>query len=412
MVGEKNEGTAHDFTRDPLRLLRDGDVLKADGTTLGADNGIGVAAALAALEDQSVAHGPLEVLLTVDEETGLTGANAVRSGWLRGSILLNLDSETENVLTIGCAGGIDTIAKRPLRRLATAADRRPYRIKVSGLRGGHSGVDINRGRGNAIQILARALLSAWLPADDPRSMDLLSFDGGGRRNAIPREAFALVVLGPEQEPALRTHLGRLRDELRAELGAGDPGVDIALELSLDPWSSESGPIHADDALVLLRLLAGMPNGVLELSPDVAGAVQTSSNLAIVQTSVDAATVILNQRSSIDSARLAAAARVSGLCALAGFRVEHDNAYPGWRPDPDSMLVRRMVEVARGLSGKEPVLEIIHAGLECGVIGSRYPGLQMVSFGPNMWAAHCPDESVNIPSVNAFWQLLVATLTAL
>lgn len=405
MVCEKNEGTVHDFNRDPLRLVFEGDVVKADGTTLGADNGIGVAAALAVLEEPSLPHGPLEVLLTIDEETGLTGANAVRPGWLRGTMLLNLDSETEDVLTVGCAGGIDTVGTRTVRRLAAPPAGRPHRVKVSGLRGGHSGVEINRGRGNAIQILARALLSAGADVVG----GILSIDGGGRRNAIPREAFARVLLPPGGCPAMRALLARLQDDLRTELDAGDPDVTLTLEPSAD---GESRPLHADDALLLLRLLAGVPHGVLEMSPGVPGAVQTSSSLAVVQTGADTVTLVLNQRSAVETARLHAAARVRGLLELAGFHVEHDNGYPGWRPDPSSVLIRRMVEVSRELSGKPPVLEVIHAGLECGVIGDRYPGMQMVSFGPTMWAAHSPDESVSISSVRSFWRLLTATLAGL
>jgi dipeptidase D len=403
MVCEQNEGTGHDFARDPIQVLRDGDVVKAAGTTLGADNGIGVCAALAVLADRTLQHGPLEVLVTVDEETGLTGAGNVRPGWLKAKYLLNLDSEEEGILTIGCAGGVDSLAAREIAQVEPMAGTRPYRLKVSGLKGGHSGVDINAGRGNAIRLLAQVL--AALAADFPFQVGAVK--GGNKRNAIPREASARLCFDPALEAGLKAAVARQEANWKAALG----GFDAHLALTLEP--GQPGPVLAEaDAEALVRLLLSLPHGVEAMSPDIAGLVQTSTNLGVVDTAPGEVTVNLLSRSSLDTSKLALADRIGAACAAAGFRHSLSGAYPGWKPVPDAPLVKLVDEAHQAEFGRPMTVVAIHAGLECGLIGEKYPGLEMVSFGPTMWDVHTPDERVSIPSVAKFRKLLATILERL
>jgi dipeptidase D len=401
MVCEQNEGTGHDFTRDPIQLVRDGDLLRAKGTTLGADNGIGVCAALAVLADQTIPHGPVEVLVTVDEETGLTGANNVRPGWLKAKYLLNLDSEEEGILTIGCAGGVDSVATRKLTMGAPKAGTLPYRLKVSGLKGGHSGIDINAGRGNAIRLLAQALAALGAP------FELAAVKGGNKRNAIPREASAQLYLDPALEPAAKAALAGIEAHWRAALGAFDPHLAMRLE------PGQPGPVMAGaDAQALIRLLLTAPHGVEAMSPAIPGLVQTSVNLGVVDTADFEATVNLLTRSSIDPSKAALTDRIGAACAASGFQHTLFGGYPGWKPEPEAGLVKLMGQVHQAAFGKPMEILAIHAGLECGLIGEGHPGMEMVSFGPSMWDVHTPDEHVSIASVGSFWKLLVAILAAI
>ncbi|MBL0211991.1 MAG: aminoacyl-histidine dipeptidase [Holophagaceae bacterium] len=400
MVCEKNENTSHDFTRDPIRLVRDGDLLRASGTTLGADNGIGVCAALAVLASRDIEHGPLEVIVTIDEETGLTGANGIQPGWLQAKYLLNLDSEEEGFLTIGCAGGEDTIATRRLSMEPPKSGTRPYRLKVSGLKGGHSGIDIHAGRGNAIRLLAQAL-RALKPGFE---FQLASIRGGNKRNAIPREAFAVLFLDPAQESAFQAELARHESHWKAAFGAFDPGLAFALE----PGQGDRAMSEPDAAAVLCLLLA-LPHGVEAMSPGIAGLVQTSTNLGVIETSEGSVEVNLLTRSSINASKVALGERIAAICALAGFESRRSGGYPGWKPEPDASLVKLVNDANQQVFGKALNIVAIHAGLECGLIGEKYPGMEMVSFGPNMWDVHTPDEHVSLPSVEAFWKLLVAVL---
>lgn len=400
MVCEKNEGTVHDFAKDPIQVWRDGDCLKAKGTTLGADNGIGVASALAVLAAQDLAHGPLEVLITIDEETGLTGAANLRPGWLRSKYLLNLDSEEEGYLTIGCAGGVDTVASRKLTLGAPSAGLQAYRLKIAGLRGGHSGIDIHAGRGNAIRLLAQVLhaLGSRFP------MELVSLTGGNKRNAIPREASAQVYLDPAQEGALREALTQQEAHWRAAFGVLEPGLAMGLETGVG-----GSVMSAADARALVGLLLTGPHGVEAMSPDIQGLVQTSTNLGVVQTKPGMVEVNFLSRSAIDASKYALAERIGAACALAGFEARHEGAYPGWKPEPKSSLVQRINEVNQEIYGKPMHILAIHAGLECGLIGEKYPEMEMASIGPDMWDVHTPDERVSIPSVASFWKLLRAVL---
>jgi dipeptidase D len=401
MVCEKNEGTAHNFDADPIRLVRDGDWLKADGTTLGADNGVGVAAALAMMESRDVAHGPLEFLFTIDEESGLTGASEFPAGALKSKYFLNLDGEEEGTLCIGCAGGLNTTARRTLE-MRPGGPGDGWRIKVSGLQGGHSGLDINKGRGNAIAILGRTLQGLALP------MGVAAIQGGSKRNAIPREAWATVLVESGREEDLRRMVAETQAETRAALGSFDPGVKITVESAGRP-----GQVFASaGASQVVGLLASLHHGVLEMSPDVPGLVQTSTNLAIVSAEDGLVEIETSQRSSIESSKQAAGRMVTTFLQFAGFEAHQAGGYPGWKPEPSSDIVRQAQKVHREILGTTPELVAMHAGLECGVIGEKHAGMQMISFGPHIVDVHSPSERLKISSVEPFWRFLKGLLESL
>lgn len=397
MVCEKNENTCHDFLKDPIKVYLEDDLIRAGGTTLGADNGIGVAAALALLESSEINHGPLEIFITVDEETGLTGANRFNGGILRGKYFLNLDSENEGVLTIGCAGGIDTSVTRTLDLMDPDPSKKAWRIKVQGLKGGHSGIDINRGRGNSIRLLARFLYSLM-----PRiNMDMAAIDGGNKRNAIPREAFAVVLVGPGLEEVLSAAVFDFQKVFRNELGALDP----ALSLSLEPSATPSKVFSSSDTMALLGFLLAAPHGVVAMSPDIEDLVQTSTNLGVVETVNGKVSVNLLSRSSIDSSKMAVAESIAALAELAGMECSHSGGYPGWKPEPGTSLVKKMTGIYQRMYSRPMAVKALHAGLECGIIGEKYPGMEMVSIGPDMWDVHTPEEKVSVSSVARFWDYL-------
>jgi dipeptidase D len=403
MVCEKNEGTAHNFDTDPIKLVRDGDWLKADGTTLGADNGIGVAAALAVMESDDIAHGPLEFVFTIDEETGLTGAAEFPGGMLKSKYFLNLDNEEENTICIGCSGGIKTTARRSVT-LQPAGQGTAYRIKVFGLKGGHSGVDIHQGRGNAIRILADLLQQAL----NKLGISIAEINGGTAQNAIPREASATVLVDPAREQELKALVKQAEEESRTDLGS----FDAELQISAEKTDRPAKVIADADARQVVDLLASMHHGVLAMSPDVPGLVQNSTNLAIVSTKGDTVEIVTSQRSAIESSKNAAARLVATVLRLAGFDVEHSGSYPGWKPEPNSDIVRKLQEVHKDVVGEQAKLIAMHAGLECGVIGEKYPGMQMASFGPTIVGPHSPNERVKISSVQSFWNYLKAVLERL
>jgi dipeptidase D len=400
MVCEKNEGTAHDFDRDPIKLKRDGDWLIADGTTLGADNGIGVAAALAVMESTDIAHGPLEFVFTIDEETGLTGAAEFPGGMLQSKYFLNLDNEEKGTICIGCSGGLKTIARRKVS-LKPATGDTAWRIKVSGLKGGHSGVDIHQGRGNAVRILGSVLQSllAGLP------VELADLTGGSAQNAIPREASAVVVLDAAREKDLRAQVAKSEAAYKSDLG----GFDSDLQITVDKVARPEKVLDAKDARATADLLASLHHGVLAMSPDVPGLVQNSTNLATVALKGDVVEVITSQRSAIETSKQAAAEMVATACRLAGFETEQSGSYPGWKPEPTSEVVQKLQSVHEQVFGEPAKLIAMHAGLECGVIGEKYPGMQMASFGPTIVGPHSPNERVEIPSVEGFWRYLTAVL---
>ncbi len=400
MVCEKNEGTAHNFDTDPIKVVRDGEWLKADGTTLGADNGVGVAASLAVMESTDIAHGPLEFAFTVDEETGLTGAAEFPGGVLKSKYFLNLDNEDLGTLCIGCSGGIKTMARRKVGlRPAHAASA--WRMKVSGLKGGHSGVDIHQGRGNALRILGGVLqvLLERLP------VEIADVNGGSAQNAIPREASATVLVDASCETELKSLVATAEAGYRSDLG----GFDSELQITVQKADRPANVLDATDAKQIAALLGSLHHGVLAMSPDVPGLVQTSTNLATVSNKGDVVEIVTSQRSAIESSMLSAARMVATVCRLAGFEVEHTGKYPGWKPEPNSEIVRKLQDVHKKLFGEPAKLIAMHAGLECGVIGEKYPGMEMISFGPTIVSPHSPNERVEISSVKSFWDYLKSVL---
>jgi len=403
MVQEKNSGTEFDFARDAIRPVREGDYLTADGTTLGSDNGIGVAAMLALLEADGIAHGPLEFLFTIDEETGLTGASGLADDMLAGRRLINLDSEEEGVLTIGCAGGADTYLELPLSRQPVAADV-ALAVRVHGLKGGHSGVDIHLQRANALKLLARAVGAATSAGE----VRIALFAGGNAHNAIPREAHALLVPGAGAVDAVAEALEAELAVAAAEVRAVDPGAAWSVERGeapADAWSQEDGERA-------LALLLALPHGVLRMSDDIEGLVESSTNLAVVGESEARLRVLMSSRSSVMSALAATRRRLRAFAALAGADALEKDGYPGWKPDVSSELLGVMRQVYEEVTGETPEVGAVHAGLECGIIGEKYPGMDMISFGPQIEFPHSPDERVRIPSVGPFWDVLVATLERL
>ncbi len=403
MVCEKNEGTAHNFDSDPIKIVRNGDWLKADGTTLGADNGVGVAAALAVMESDDISHGPLEFAFTIDEETGLTGASQFQPGLLRSKYFLNLDTEEEGHLCIGCAGGVNTILRRKLK-IAPPTGGSAFRVKVFGLHGGHSGVNIHEGRGNALRIMGGVLqdLLEKIP------MQLAEVKGGSAHNAIPRESIAVIVADASYESELKSIVSAAESAYKSEFGSFEPDLRITLGETDRP----AAVMSADDAKNIAAVLEVLPHGVLAMSPDVPGLVQTSTNLATITTTGDAVEIVTSQRSAIDVGKRSAARSVATIPRLAGFEVEHNGDYPGWKPEPNSELVRKLQEVHEKVFGRPATLFAMHAGLECGVIGEKYPDMQLISFGPTILNPHSPNERVQISSVAHFWTYLEQVLESL
>lgn len=401
MVCEKNNDTVHDFLTDPIKLIQDGDWLKADGTTLGADNGIGVCYALAVMEEQSIAHPPMEFLFTVDEETGLTGANGLKSDFVKGKILINLDSEEEGAFYIGCAGGQHTILRRKIDWQNVPSGFSSYKIKIGGLRGGHSGLNIHEGFGNSIKLLSRLLYNL----SQETNFHLASFSGGSKHNAIPREAEATVAIPTDAIDILKGSVNQFDSIFKNELQFSDKGVFVEV--------SESDPVEkvfpSDLQEGLIRLLYAIPHGVIEMSQVVSGLVDTSTNMAIVEIKNNTVELLTSQRSSVASAIMDIASKVRAVGELAGFEIEEGGGYPAWEPNPDSALLKFATAAYKDTTGDEAEVKAIHAGLECGIIGEKYEGMDMISFGPDIEGAHSPDERVHIQSVNNCWNFLVELL---
>ena len=403
MVCEKNSDKVHDFCKDPIQAEIKGEWVYAQGTTLGADNGIGLAAALAVMEDKSLVHGPLEFLFTVDEETGLTGANKIQKGFLAGKMLLNLDSEDEGIFTIGCAGGADATLVLPIAR-KKAASKNLYKLHVHGFRGGHSGLDINQGRGNAIKLLARMLGQAQAAA----KFELVSVEGGSKHNAIPREAVAVLACPPIQVRSMTTGLKKAFDKIKVEYKAVEPGATYTLEA----MEGKDVAMTQDCQRALIDFLLAIPHGVIAMHPEIPGLVETSTNLAIVKTGKSAFEVLCSTRSSVASALEATRDVLESVSALAGAKADLHDGYPGWMPNLDSPLLKKLKEIYLKGFGKEAEVVAIHAGLECGIIGEKFPGMDMISFGPTMKNPHSPEEHVHIGSVEKFWTFLTAAIDSL
>ncbi len=401
MVCEKNSDVTHDFGKDPIRTEVKGDWVHAVGTTLGADNGIGLAACLAVMEDTTLVHGPLEFLFTVDEETGLTGANKIQKGFLKGKKLLNLDSEDEGTFTIGCAGGADSEILFPLTRKKTGAKNLQL-LKISGLRGGHSGLDINQGRGNAIKLLTRMLLEAG----DGSRFDLVSIEGGNKRNAIPREAWAVLSCSPDQFKKLSRLFVKIFEKIRIEYKAVESDIRYSFGKAN---GSKSVPLTSDCQRKLLNTIAALPHGVVAMHPEMQKLVETSTNLAIIKTAPSRVQIICSTRSSVASSLEATRGVLRAVSELAGARIDLQNGYPGWMPNLQSPLLGSLRKVYKKSIGKEAEIVAVHAGLECGIIGEKFPGMDMISFGPTIRNPHSPEERVHAGSVETFWKFLTAAL---
>ncbi len=404
MVCEKNSDVEHDFTEDPIQTERKGDWISAKGTTLGSDNGIGVAAALALMEDKSLVHGPLEFLFTVDEETGLTGATKISPDFLKGKILINLDSEEEGTFTIGCAGGADSEITMPLKR-KEGTDLVPFRLKVFGLRGGHSGLDINQGRGNAIKLLSRML---W-KANNRASFELAGIEGGNKRNAIPREAWADLYVGPGETDKLQAVLKESFDDIYNEHKAVEEGAKFAFEKSTE---TVLPPLTEDSQKFMIDFVLTLPHGVISMHPEMEGLVETSTNFAIVHTHMEYAQVITSSRSSVASGLEATRDTIAALCEIAGADLIQPEGYPGWTPNLQSKILQICKDVYSKKFQKEAGVGAVHAGLECGIIGEKFPGMDMISFGPTIEHPHSPEERVHVGSVGTFWDFLSAVLAEL
>ena len=402
MVCEKNSDVVHNFETDPISTFVDGEWLKARGTTLGADNGIGVAAQLAVLAADNIEHGAIECLFTVDEETGLTGAFGLKPNFLKGNILLNLDSEDEGELYIGCAGGIDTTVMLPYDAVEASKDLFYFRIIIKGLSGGHSGDDINKGFANANQLLARFL---W-ECNRSFGITIAEINGGNLHNAIPREAYAVCGVPYAEKEHVRVALNIYLADLSEEFRYTEPKLDIHLE-------SETMPALVIDKVTSDKLIDALficPNGVIAMSSAMPGLVETSTNLASIKMMPDhKIKIVTSQRSSIESAKNDIAHRMESLFMLIGGTVTHGDGYPGWAPNPSSKILKVASDTHTQLFGYEPRIKAIHAGLECGLFLKKYPSLDMVSFGPTMRGVHSPDERLHIPSVDKFWLHLLAIL---
>jgi dipeptidase D len=405
MVCQKTRDSDHDFTKDPIQLAYDGEWLKAEKTSLGADNGIGLALSLALATDDHIEHPPLELLFTVDEETGLTGANLLEQGFIEGRILLNLDSESEGVFIVGCAGGRHTDIRLPLVFSPVPEICDAWKVAVQGMRGGHSGVDIHKFRANAIKVLARALDAAR----GKSGISIVSVKGGSAHNAIARDAEAVVICDPKRSSALQGAIKGFERAIQQEYAATEQS--ISARLSREDLDHRAVSLSREGTDTVINLMLALPHGVSEMSADLKEHVETSNNLAIVDTKGDALHILSSQRSSVMSRLSAITARIHAVAALAGARVETGGGYPAWQPNMDSSLLKRCRDVYRNLFGKEPMVEVIHAGLECGIISSKYAGMDAISMGPTIENAHSPDERLYIPSVTKVWDFLVELLSS-
>lgn len=402
MVCEKNSDVEHDFLKDPIQTYIDGEWLRAKGTTLGADNGIGVATELAILAADDIEHGPIECLFTIDEETGLTGAFALKEGFMNGDILLNLDSEDEGELFIGCAGGIDTVAEFEYKKVAAPQDYFFFRVDVKGLTGGHSGDDINKMRANANKVLVRYLTRISKKMD----MYLCEINGGNLRNAIPREAYAVCAVPMPEKENVRIELNIFAAEVEDEYAVTEPNMKLLLESE----TPRKEAIDRDTTTRLLKALTAVHHGIYAMSQDIEGLVETSSNLASIKmVKGNIIRIATSQRSSILSSRDDMANTVGAVFELAGATITVGEGYPGWKPNPSSAILKVAVEAYKRLFGVEPKVKAIHAGLECGLFLEKYPSLDMVSFGPTLRGVHSPDERMLIPTVDKFWRHLLEVL---
>ncbi|EKO3479148.1 aminoacyl-histidine dipeptidase [Vibrio fluvialis] len=401
MVPQKNEDTDHDFAKDPIQPYIDGEWVTAKGTTLGADNGIGMATCLAVLASTEIKHGPLEVLLTIDEEAGMTGAFGLEAGWLEGEILLNTDSEQEGEVYMGCAGGVDGALTFDIQREALPAGYVTRQLTLKGLKGGHSGCDIHTGRGNANKLIARFLAGHAQELD----LRLIEFRGGSLRNAIPREAFVTVAIPADNQTKLDELFTTYTELLKAELGR----VETNLVTFNEAKEAALGVFALADQQRVIAALNACPNGVIRMSDDIEGVVETSLNVGVITTDEQQIKVLCLIRSLIDSGRSQVESMLTSVAELAGADIAFSGAYPGWKPDADSEIMHIFRDMYEGIYGHKPNIMVIHAGLECGLFKKPYPEMDMVSFGPTIKFPHSPDEKVKIDTVGLFWEQMIALL---
>ncbi len=405
MVCEKNADTEHNFDTDPIQTYIDGDWVKAKGTTLGGDDGIGIAAALAVLASDNIKHPPLEALFTADEETGMIGAFGLKEGFMKGEILINLDSEDEGELFIGCAGGTDTVAEFKYKKKQVPGNSLAYKISVTGLNGGHSGDEIDKGLGNSNKILNRIILNA----DKKFGVRLAEFTGGNLRNAIPREAFGIITINEKHKDKFENLVNDLAGKIKNEFSATEKNMEIAFEQCELPEFVISRKVQKK----LMHSIYACWHGVYAMSKDMPGLVETSTNLASVKfIEGNKIKIETSQRSSVESAKYDMAQTVASVFKLAGAKVEHGDGYPGWKPNTNSEIMKITEASYEKLFNQKPEVKAIHAGLECGLFLEKYPYLDMISFGPTIKGAHSPDERMNIPTVQKFWDLLVDVLEQL
>lgn len=401
MVPQKNSDTDHDFLKDPIQTYVEDGWVKAKGTTLGADNAIGVAAGMAVLEATDLVHGPIEVLMTADEETGMTGANGLKPGVLKGDILMNLDSEDEGELYIGCAGGVNTNIVFDYTEETVPARMLAYKISLTGLKGGHSGLDIHLGRGNANLLINRLMLNA----SERYGMRLASIDGGSLRNAIPREAFAEVVVPEGEAKEFEAFVEEFLAFAKNELKENDPGLSLVAEKIDLPATL----IDAETQANLFEAVNTCPNGVYAMSKDMPDVVETSTNLAVIKSENGKINIASLQRSAVDSEKAKVSQQMFDVFKNAGGNPAFSGEYPGWKPNVNSPILKAMKEGYNNKFGRIPEVKVIHAGLECGILGAKYPNWDMISFGPTIRNPHSPDEMVNIETVELFWEFLIETL---
>ena len=403
MVCEKNKGTEHDFENDPIKLIKDGDWITADGTTLGADNAIGVAAGMAAATDPDCVHGPLELLCTIDEETGMTGVGALQSGFISGKTLLNMDSEEDGAFYVGCCGGQDTLGIYEIQTTDIKEGFEPYELMITGLKGGHSGLDIHQQRANAIKLLAR-LLHRF----EGIKYKIADINGGSLRNAIPREAEVTLLINPSDETKVKEVISKFIDDSLLEYKTTDGGLEVKFEKKEGNFDKV---FRKKFVRTIINAILAMPHGVMAMSPDIPGLVETSTNLATVKMEDGKLKIGTSQRSSINSAKMNIAYSVAAVLSLARGEVIIGDSYPGWQPNMDSELLKKCKSLYKEMYGSDPEIKAIHAGLETGLLGAKYPGLDMISFGPTIQGAHSPDERVNIADVEKFYTILKAILKA-
>ena len=404
MVCEKNSSKKFDFMKDAIQPVLDGEWLTADGTTLGADDGIGVATILAILEDKKIQHPALEALITVDEETGLTGAAGLSKSWLKSDILLNFDDEDEGEYCIGCAGGIDTTVEIDYKLVPAPKGCKAFRLHVSGLKGGHSGDDINRGRGCANKLINRILWEGTYR----HGMRMATIDGGNLRNAIAREAEAVVTVPEKDVRTFKTMVTKMAKAMVFEFRSTEP--DLVFELR--DVEMPKKVIDKETQEKLVNVLYACAHGVLAMSREIENFVETSTNLASIKMKGSKIHIATSQRSSVESAKMAAAAKIEATFRMIGAKVSHGDGYPGWTPNPDSRVLKVGVDVYKKMYGKEPVVRAIHAGLECGLIGQKYPNMDMISYGPTLRGVHSPDERIEIKTVEMFWNQTLEILKKL